>query len=78
MSDLTKRGRQHVAEQIQRFKNGKLLRASDGTVLNPDKPKDVERALAIFYSEARAGEKRGFEERTYKGSTRMRPRKVRR
>ena len=76
MTKLGSRGKQHVEEQIRRFKSGKLLRSSDGKVLNPKKPEDIQRALAIFYSEAEAGEKRGFERRTYKGSTRMRPRKA--
>ena len=67
------KGHEHISEQMSRFKSGKLLRTSSGKKLNPHKAEDVERALAIFYSEARSGEKRGFKERTYKGSTRMRP-----
>ena len=73
---LGKQGKKHVSEMMERFKGGKLLRTSAGEKLNPDRPKDVKQVLAILYSEAKAGEQRGFVKRTWKGSTRTRPRKV--
>jgi hypothetical protein len=73
---LEERGKEHVSEQIERFKKGKLLRTSSGQRLNPHKAEDMDQALAIFYSEAKAGEKRGFGKRTYRGSSRMRPNKA--
>ena len=76
MTTVGPRGKKHINEQMERFKNGKLLRTSNGIKLSPNKPADVKQALAIFYSEAEAGERRGFEKRTYKGSTRTRPKKA--
>jgi hypothetical protein len=70
---LGSRGKAHVKEQMGRFMNGKLLRTSSGEKLNPNNPKDRKQAAAIAYSEAKAGEERGFEKRTWKGSTRTRP-----
>ena len=69
------RGKQHVSEMMERFNKGKLLRTSADKRLSPEKPKDVEQALAIFYNEAERGEKRGFVKREWKGSTRTRPKK---
>lgn len=74
-TNLAPRGKEHVSEQMKRFGKGKLLRTSAGKKLNPEIPKDVKQALAIFYSEAHKGEKTGFGKRTYKGSTRERPNK---
>jgi len=74
-TSIGKRGKQHVSEMMERFKNGKLLRTSAGEKLNPKDPEDRQQALAIFYREAKAGEERGFVKREYKGSTRTRPRK---
>ncbi len=79
MSEKTKLGtvgKSHVKEMMNRFTKGKLLRSSDGTKLNPHKPEDVSRALAIAYEEARAGERRGFVRREWRNSIRMRPRKA--
>lgn len=73
---LGKRGKEHVQEQIDRFKSGRLLRTSSGKKLDPEKSKDVEQALAIFYNEGQRGEDRGFVKRTWKGSTRTRPKKA--
>jgi len=73
---LGSRGKRHVKEQVERFKNGKLVRTSSGEKLSPRAPEDMEQALAIFYNEAERGEKRGFGRRTYKGSTRTRPNKA--
>jgi hypothetical protein len=72
---LTGRGQEHVSKMMERFHKGKLLRTSSGKKLSPHKSEDVDQALAIFYSEARRGEKKGFGKRTYKGSTRERPNK---
>lgn len=74
--EIGKRGKEHVAEQMERFKKGKLLRTSSGKKLDPHKSEDIKVALAIFYSEAEKGEERGFEKREYKGSTRTRPKKA--
>ncbi len=79
MSEKTKlgvKGKEHVAKMVERFKAGKLLRSSDGTKLDPHKPEDMSRALAISYAEAKAGERRGFVRREWKNSIRMRPRKA--
>jgi hypothetical protein len=73
MEKLTRRGQRHVSEMMDRFKKGKLLRTSYGAKLDPHSPKDVDQALAIFYSEARRGEEKGFGKRTYQGSRRTRP-----
>ena len=73
---LGQRGKEHVAEQVNRFKSGKLLRTSAGKKLDPKDPEDMSQALAIFYNEAERGEQRGFVKRKYKGSTRTRPRKA--
>jgi hypothetical protein len=73
---LGSRGKEHVSEMMERFNKGKLLRTSAGKKLDPEKPEDREQALAIFYSEARRGEDRGFTKRTWKGSTRTRPKKA--
>ena len=70
---LTKLGKEHVSEMMERFSKGKLLRTSAGKKLNPEKLEDKEQALAIFYSEAEKGERKGFGKRTYRGSTRTRP-----
>lgn len=72
---LGKRGKQHVAEVMERFQKGRLLRTSAGKTLHPGNPEDGAQAAAIAYNEAKRGEKHGFQERTYKGSTRTRPRK---
>lgn len=72
---LGERGKEHVSEQMERFGKGKLLRTSAGKKLSPKKAEDVDQALAILYSEAAKGEKRGFGPRTYKGSNRERPNK---
>ena len=72
---LTERGKEHVSKMMERFNKGKLLRTSAGKKLDPHKPEDVDQALAIFYSEAKKGEKKGFGKREYKGSTRTRPNK---
>ncbi len=69
-------GKKHVASVLERFNKGRLLRSSDGTRLNPDNPQDRKRAAAIAYSEAKAGETRGFVKREWKGSNRIRPRKA--
>lgn len=76
-SKLGSAGKKHVEEGLKRFHNGKLLRASDGTRLHPGDTKDEKQAQAIAFSEARSGEERGFVKRTWKGSTRTRPRRVR-
>lgn len=73
---IGKRGKKHVSEQMERFHQGKLLRTSAGDVLHPGNKKDEAQAAAIFYNEADRGERRGFTKRTYKGSTRTRPRKA--
>ncbi len=73
---LSSRGEEHVSGMMSRFKNGKLLRTSAGKRLNPESTKDVEQALGIAYSEARAGERRGFIKREWKNSIRMRPKKA--
>lgn len=73
---LGPKGKEHVAMMMERFHKGRLLRSSDGTKLTPGNPKDEKRAAAIAYSEAKAGEERGFTERTWKGSTRKRPKKA--
>jgi hypothetical protein len=73
---IGERGKKHIAELMERFHMGRLLRTSSGEKLTPGSPKDEKRALAIAYSEARAGEERGFTKRTWKGSTRTRPRKA--
>lgn len=70
-------GKKHVAEVLERFYKGRLLRSSDGTRLHPGNAKDEERAKAIAFSEARAGEERGFTKRTWRGSKRTRPKKSR-
>ena len=72
---LTERGKEHVSTMMERFHKGKLLRTSSGKRLHPESPKDREQALAIFYSEAERGKKKGFGKREYKGSTRTRPNK---
>ena len=69
-------GKKHVAEVMNRFASGRLLRSSDGTKLSPSNPQDRKRAAAIAYSEAKAGEERGFGRRTWKGSTRVRQNKA--
>jgi len=74
-TELGEKGKVHVSEQMKRFEKGKLLRTSAGKKLDPHKPEDVRQALAIFYSEGKKGEKTGFGQRTYRGSTRMRPNK---
>lgn len=74
-TELGSEGKKHVSLVLERFNKGRLLRSSDGTRLNPDNPKDRKKAAAIAYSEAKAGEDRGFVTRTWKGSTRVRPRK---
>ena len=73
---IGKRGKEHVSSQMERFGKGRLLRTSAGEHLNPNNPEDRKQAAAIFYNEAERGEKRGFVKRTYKGSTRERPRKA--
>lgn len=73
---LGPKGKEHVSEMMERFHKGKLLRTSAGEKLSPQSEEDKEQALAIFYSEAERGEKKGFEKRTYKGSTRTRPKKA--
>jgi hypothetical protein len=70
------KGKKHVSEVLERFHKGRLLRTSSGERLHPGKPKDEAQAAAIAYSEAKAGEERGFGRRTYKGSTRERPNKA--
>lgn len=65
-----------MSEMMERFNKGKLLRTSAGKKLTPEKPKDVEQALAILHSEAKRGEERGFTKREWKGSTRTRPKKA--
>ena len=72
---LTERGKEHVSKMMERFHKGKLLRTSAGKKLSPSDPEDRKQALAIFYSEAKKGKKKGFEQREYKGSTRERPKK---
>lgn len=69
-------GKEHVAKMMERFKGGKLLRTSAGKKLDPHKPEDLKQALGIAYSEAKAGERRGFVKRSWKGSTRVRPKKA--
>jgi len=73
---LGSKGKKHLEKVLERFYNGKLLRSSDGTRLHPRDPKDEARAKAIAFSEARAGEERGFVKREWKGSKRVRPRKA--
>jgi len=75
-TQLGKRGKEHVSTQMERFGKGKLLRTNSGEKLNPNNPEDRSQALAIFYNEGERGEKRGFAKRTYKGSTRTRPKKA--
>lgn len=69
-------GKKHVASVLERFNKGRLLRSSDGTKLHKGNPKDEAQAKAIAFSEARAGEERGFVKREWRGSTRRRPRKA--
>jgi hypothetical protein len=76
MAEKTKlgsRGKKHVSDMMERFHKGRLLRTSSGEKLHPGNPKDESKAAAIAYSEAKAGEERGFTKRTWKGSTRTRP-----
>lgn len=73
---LGSKGKEHVSKMMERFHKGKLLWTSAGKKLDPSKPEDRKQAAAIFYSEGKAGEERGFQKRTYKGSTRERPRKA--
>jgi hypothetical protein len=73
---MSKKAKEHIAQVMERFHKGRLLRASDGTRLHPGNPKDESRAKAIAMSEGRAGDERGFVKRTWRGSTRERPKKA--
>ena len=55
---------------MDRFKKGKLRRPGGKTITDPKE------AVAVAYSEERAGKKRGFSERTYMGDKRRRPKKA--
>jgi len=72
---LGAKGKEHVSTMMERFEKGRLLRTNAGDRLNPNSPEDKKQALAIFYREGAAGEKKGFSQRTYKGSKRERPNK---
>jgi hypothetical protein len=73
---LGSRGKKHVGEVLERFHSGRLLRSSSGERLQPGNPKDEAQAKAIAYAEGKSGEERGFTKRTWRGSTRTRPRKA--
>jgi len=72
---LSNKAKKHAGDVMSRFHKGRLLRSSSGERLYPDNPKDEAQAKAIAMSEARAGDERGFTKRTWKGSTRIRPKK---
>ena len=75
MTKLTERGKRYVEKQMKRFTDGGLLRTNAGKKLDPHKSADRSQALAIFHREAKTGQKKGFSQRTYKGSKRERPNK---
>jgi len=71
LENLTPEEEKHV-ERVMNLFNRRRLRSSDGETVT-----DRSKALAIAYSEVRAKRAHGgFEERTWKGRKRLRPKKA--
>jgi hypothetical protein len=66
----SKIGREQAARVMREFHAGKLRTKGGKKVTNPTQAK------AIAMSEARAAEKRGVSSRTFKGRTRIRPKRA--
>jgi hypothetical protein len=74
-SKLGPKGQAQASVVMRTFENGKL-RTSAGHQLKPGDHGDAVIAKAIAMSEGRAAEERGTEKRTWKGRTRIRPKKA--
>jgi hypothetical protein len=71
---LGPKGQAQASVVMRTFERGKL-RTSAGHQLNPNNHGDAVIAKAIAMSEGRSAQTRGTEERTWKGRTRIRPKK---